>query len=209
MHDQESWDEHYAESKSNGRPKAALMSETSLLPKGTALDLGCGEGADAIWLARQGWRVTGMDLSSVALDRAAAHGQGLGIRWLHKDITTWTPDTRFDLVTANYCHPEPGHRDETYRKAAAAVAPGGTLLVLAHHPDDRLGPNGFERPADMLFAPKDITALLDERWSIDVCEARERPAGPHHDGTAIDTVVRATKCTATEVTPDRGGPRFS
>lgn len=198
MYDQQSWDEHYAGHARKGTPNAVLVAETSLLRKGTALDLGCGDGGDAVWLARQGWRVTGMDLSKLALDRAAAHSEGLDVRWLHEDITGWTPDTLFDLVTVSYCHPAPDHRDDTYRKAAAAVAPGGTLLVTAHHPDDGSGPH---RGADLVFTPDDITRLLDEQWSIEVSETRERATGPHHAGTALDTVVRATKIPATPTTP--------
>ncbi|MEV6317947.1 methyltransferase domain-containing protein [Streptomyces sp. NPDC051776] len=135
----EFWDGHYADSDRiwSGKPNTALVREISGLPPGRALDLGCGEGADAIWLAQQGWRVTATDISRVALDRAAAHASDEGvadrIAWQRADLAEAFPEGSFDLVSAHFLH-SPGDlpRERILRNAAAAVAPGGVLLVVGH-----------------------------------------------------------------------------
>ncbi|MFG2196181.1 SAM-dependent methyltransferase [Streptomyces sp. NPDC048639] len=135
----EFWDGRYAESDRiwSGEPNTALVREAAGLPPGRALDLGCGEGADAIWLAQQGWRVTATDISRVALDRAAAHASEEGvadrIAWQRVDLAESFPDGLFDLVSAHFLH-SPGDlpRERILGKAASAVAPGGVLLVVGH-----------------------------------------------------------------------------
>jgi SAM-dependent methyltransferase/MFS family permease len=133
------WDARYSESERiwSGDPNTVLVRETSDLPPGTALDLGSGEGADAVWLARRGWRVTAVDISRVALERGARHaadaGVGDRIDWQHHDLSVSFPKGEFDLVSAHFLHsPREMPRDEILRAAAAAVAPGGTLLIVGH-----------------------------------------------------------------------------
>ena len=123
----------------SGRPNAALVDAVADLVPGTALDLGCGEGGDVLHLARLGWRVTGVDVSDTAIARAAAHAAQAGLaertRFERLDLGPEFPEGTFDLVCAQYLHsPEevPGRRDGVLRRAAAAVAPGGLLLVVGH-----------------------------------------------------------------------------
>jgi SAM-dependent methyltransferase len=121
----------------SGNPNVALVREVEELAPGRALDLGCGEGADAIWLAERGWRVTAVDISSVALERAAEHAadrqvaERIGFRRL--DLAVEFPDGSYDLVSAQFLHTR-GElpREEVLRRAAATVAPGGVLLIEGH-----------------------------------------------------------------------------
>ncbi|MEU8803459.1 MFS transporter [Spirillospora sp. NPDC048819] len=137
---EEFWDARYAEHDHlwSGEPNTVLVEEITGLEPGTALDLGCGEGADAIWLARRGWRVTAADISRVALERAARHAEAAGVAdrvdWRRHDLGASFPEGAYDLVSAQFLHsPEEGMpREEILRAAAAAVAPGGTLLIVGH-----------------------------------------------------------------------------
>ncbi|MFB4273225.1 FAD-dependent oxidoreductase [Nonomuraea sp. GTA35] len=137
--DEEFWDGRYRQSEKiwSGEPNAALVREVSDLPPGTALDLGSGEGGDAIWLARKGWRVTAADISGVALRRAARHAEEAGVAkqidWQRHDLAQSFPEGAYDLVTACYLHSSKDMpREQILRRAAAAVAPGGVLLVAGH-----------------------------------------------------------------------------
>jgi SAM-dependent methyltransferase len=202
---QEFWDERYrsADRLWSGQPNAQLVAQTADLPAGDALDAGCGEGADAIWLASRGWTVTAVDVSAVALDRAARHAAATDdqvparITWQREDLLSWEPaPERFDLVTAHFMHlPEPDLR-AMHRRLAAAVRPGGTLLVVGHHPDDvhaNLRPGG---PGHMFPSATDVAAVLEaDSWEIFVAGAIEREA-TDLDGrpaTAKDTVLRAVR----------------
>jgi SAM-dependent methyltransferase len=136
---QDFWEQFYGERDQvwSGRPNAVLVEEIEGMAPGTALDLGCGEGADAIWLAERGWLVTGSDISQAALDRAAGHAETAGvahrIAWERHDFSESIPTGPFDLVSAHFLHsPVDDPRDAALRKAADAVAPGGTLLIVSH-----------------------------------------------------------------------------
>ncbi|UYG16587.1 class I SAM-dependent methyltransferase [Brachybacterium huguangmaarense] len=116
-----------------------LVSEVDGLEPGTALDLGCADGADAIWLAAHGWEVTAVDVAAPALDRARDHAvrRGLAdrIRWTRCDLAADFPSGAFDLVSAQFLHSPvalPGERERILRRSARAVAPGGHLLVVSH-----------------------------------------------------------------------------
>ncbi|MEV7177534.1 FAD-dependent oxidoreductase [Kitasatospora sp. NPDC093679] len=133
------WDTRYGERERiwSGRPNGALVREVSGERPGRALDLGCGEGADAVWLAAQGWRVTAVDISEVALGRAAEHAREAGladlIEFRRADLAAAFPEGSWDLVCAQYLHSDVElPRDAILRRAAEAVAPGGTLLVVGH-----------------------------------------------------------------------------
>lgn len=139
--DRERWDARYRERSSlwSGKPNATLIAETGGLRPGTALEVAAGEGADAIWLSQQGWTVTGVDFSPVGLERAAAHAReaGVQITWLCEDVLEWQPPRRaYDLVTVHFLHLPQPQRRQVYGALAAAVAVGGSLLVVAHHPSD-------------------------------------------------------------------------
>ena len=117
-------------------PNPYLAREISGLVPGTALDAGCGAGAEAIWLASHGWQVTAADISSEALARAAERAAAAGgwpsaCEWVEADLSVWEPGTRFDLVTTHYAHPAMPQL-EFYDRIAGWVAPGGTLLIVGH-----------------------------------------------------------------------------
>jgi len=194
------WDRRYADSEQlwSAEPNGALVAEAGGLTPGRALDVGCGEGADAIWLASCGWDVTAIEVSGVALERAAQHARdaGLTVRWVHAGLAEagLTPAS-FDLVSAQYpaLLRTPGAAAE--RALLAAVAPGGVLL-LVHHAgmDTHQGhDNGFD-PADYVW-PSMVAALLDDDWVVERDEQRPRiaphgGAGAHH---AEDLVLRARR----------------
>jgi len=193
------WDERYASAEQvwSGRPNGALVAEVAGLRPGRALDVGCGEGADVVWLAQQGWDVTGLDVSQVALDRAAMHARqaGASVRWVHADLVqAQLPAGAFDLVSAQYPALLRTPGDDAERALLAAVAPGGTLLVV-HHADidpEEAKARGFD-PADYV-GPADVAALLDDGWRVEVDEKRSRDitggAGAHH---THDLVLRARR----------------
>ena len=135
------WDEMYRSRPRvwSGRPNPQLVAEAAALEPGTALDLGCGEGADALWLAEQGWTVTAVDVSAVALERAEQHAAGSAagnrITWLQRDLDAWAPEEQFDLVSAQFLHSTEAPWQRPHRVAADAVSTGGTLLIVGHHPE--------------------------------------------------------------------------
>jgi SAM-dependent methyltransferase len=140
----EFWDDRYgsADQLWSGQPNSQLVAQLAGLPPGDALDVGSGEGADAIWLASQGWTVTAADISAVALERAAGHAARCGaeiagrISWQQADLLSWDPgDQRYDLVSALFMYLPEAAIESLHRRLAAAVRPGGTLLIVLHHPD--------------------------------------------------------------------------
>jgi len=200
--DQAFWDGRYREADAvwSDNPNPVLVAETADLPPGTALDVGSGEGADAIWLARRGWRVTALDISPVALERAAAHAAAAGvgdrITWRQANLTTDEPvGTGFDLVTAQFMHLPGDERRSLHRRLAAAVAPGGTLLVVAHDLSDM---EVIPRPQvpDLYFTASDVAAeLVAADWTVLIEEGRPRPA-QHPDGHTVtinDAVLMARR----------------
>ncbi|MCX5378429.1 bifunctional 2-polyprenyl-6-hydroxyphenol methylase/3-demethylubiquinol 3-O-methyltransferase UbiG [Streptomyces sp. NBC_00091] len=159
---EEFWDARYRESNRiwSGRANEVLVREVSDLAPGRALDLGCGEGADAVWLARRGWHVTGTDISRVALERAAEHAADAGLAdrvdWQRHDLAESFPDGEFDLVCACFLHSYGDFpRERILRTAAGAVAPGGILLIAGHAGGPSWDPDkhaeiGFPTPEQVL-----------------------------------------------------------
>lgn len=193
------WDERYANTEQvwSGQPNASLVTEVAPLAPGRALDVGCGEGADAVWLAQRGWDVTALDVSQVALQRAGSHAAqaGASVRWVHAGLVeARLPVDSFDLVSAQYpaLLRSPDHEAE--RALMAAVAPGGMLLVVHHAEVDveQSKAHGFD-PADYV-GPLQVVALLGDDWLFDVDERRPRDvssgAGAHH---THDVVLRARR----------------
>ncbi len=203
--DQAFWDERYSSVHSlwSGNPNPHLVTEAGGLTAGAALDVGAGEGADAIWLARRGWQVTAIDISGVALDRAAAHAAAAGdaiaerIRWLRADVLQWQPPERaFDLVNAQYMHLPPGDRRVVYARLAAAVADHGTLLIVGHHPSDLATTMARPNLPELLFTGEDLAAGLGgDGWEIVTNMAAPRVAtDPEGRQVTIhDTVFRARR----------------
>lgn len=197
------WEERYRGHTTAGgrRPNPQLVAEAADLAPGTALDAGCGEGADAIWLASHGWQVTAVDIATAALRHAREHAETLGadvsgrIDWVSADLTSWTPtEEHYDLVSTHYVHLA-ASRDALFRRLAAAVAPGGTLLIVGHHPSNRTTGSHAAAP-EVHFTAEEIAAGLDpDRWEIAVAEARTRTATGHdgHEITLRDAVLRARR----------------
>jgi len=203
--DERFWDERYGQADAiwSGNPNPQLVAEAGDLPVGTALDVGCGEGADAIWLARRGWQVTAVDISQVALDRAATHAEAAGvadrIAWLHADLTDGTsPGAGFDLVSAHFLHLPSAQRVPLYRRLASAVGPGGTFLVVGHHHSDLTTTIGRPHWPDMFFTAAQLAADLDGGpWTVLVDEQRPRTA-VDPDGREItihDAILKARRTT--------------
>lgn len=185
-----SWDARYADQPMwSGDPNWALVSLVADDQPGRALDIGCGEGADAVWLASRGWEVVGLDPSEVALDRAraAADAAGVDVRWMPAtlDEAVRSGDLvpgGFDLVTASYAVLPLA--EDPLRQLTDLVAPGGTLLVV-HHVDvdrERALAHGFD--PDTLLQPADVAAGLGPGWEVVLDERRARRisggAGQHH-----------------------------
>ncbi len=202
--DEDSWNERYRSSPHlwSGNPNPQLVAEVAGLTPGRALDVGCGEGADAIWLARHGWDVMATDISSVALERAARHAAdsdaaiSARIEWKQVDLLVRAPaPDSFDLVSAQFMQLPPGPRARLFSSLAASVRVGGSLLVVGHHPSDLA--TGVRRPRrpDRFSTADDIAGLLDASWSVVVHEARPRPAAtPDGDpATVHDAVLLATR----------------
>ena len=201
-YDQTYWDTFYNERPSvwSGQPNPQLVTEVADLTPGSALDVGSGEGADAIWLARRGWTVTAVDISQVALTRGAANAaaddeSAARITWDRHDLLQWAPpEASFDLISAQFMHLPKEEREALFTRLAAAVAPGGTLLIVGHHPTDM--ESGAHRPPrlDLFYTAEEIALLLDPgKWDI-VTESRERVQ--NHDGEAItihDAVLSARR----------------
>ncbi|MGV0642609.1 class I SAM-dependent methyltransferase [Mycolicibacterium sp. XJ879] len=204
--DQNYWDERWEQvyrtrqaTADSREPNPQLRAEVSALKPGRALDAGCGNGSDAMWLATQGWQVTAADFSTAALKHARrrADDANLGDRidWVHADLGSWTPPAaRFDLVTSHYLHGVP-QRTSAFRRLGNAVAPGGTLLIVGHHPDDRPD-DPAAPPLEAFFRVEELLDALDPAgWHVVVAETRVRP-GADHDGNPItrtDAVLRAQR----------------
>ena len=197
------WDERYSSRPRvwSGQPNPQLLAEAAGLRPGRALDLGCGEGADAIWLAARGWNVTAVDVSAVALERAAAHaresGQTGNIEWVRQDLAAWVPERQYELVSAQFLHSTLMPWQAALRLAAAAVRTGGTLLVVGHHPEG-LPPWGNHHSPGTFFTAEDVVRELGidaPEWRADVVESRRRTmTGPDGGPAEIaDAVLRATR----------------
>jgi SAM-dependent methyltransferase len=198
--DSRQWDERYRgdELVWSSTPNQFLVTEVDGLPPGQAVDLACGEGRNSIWLAEQGWRVTGVDFSSAGLAKAERFAalRGVDVTWVESPVEHWTsPPGGFDLVVMLYLQlPQPA-RSAALTTAASAVAPGGTLLVVAHDIDNLNRGYGGPPSADVLYRVDDVTdaaigqglTVLRADQAIRVVDTDEGPRD------AIDSVVRASR----------------
>jgi SAM-dependent methyltransferase len=173
-----------------------LTSEIGDVEPGFALDAGCGHGSDALWLAARGWQVTAVDFSAAALAQGRSTAEAAGpdlagrIDWVEADLGTWTPEAgRYDLVASLYVHIA-GSVEEMVRRMAAAVAPGGTLLLVGHQPIDPATGDPTPAAGQVQVSLDTVTPTLDaDNWELIVAE--ERPRAAAHSG--VDAVIRARR----------------
>jgi SAM-dependent methyltransferase len=216
--DKDFWEQRWRSGRDGGPgsmgsnpPNPYLAREIGGLQPGTALDAGCGAGAEAIWLAAKGWRVTAADISSAALalaaERAATSGVCDRVDWVETDLGSWHPGRQFDLVSTHYAHPATPQL-EFYDRIAGWVAPGGTLLIVGHrdtagsathghgHAHGHGAGHGHEPPAEASVTAAAITARLDDAdWDVVTADEPQRTVGgpTGQQVTLHDVVVRATR----------------
>ncbi|HMR49145.1 MAG TPA: methyltransferase domain-containing protein [Arachnia sp.] len=195
------WEKRYTDAERvwSGKVNRALASIAASLPPGRSLDLGCGEGADAIWLALQGWDALGIDISPTAIRRASAAAAGVGpgrARFQTGDLSS-LPDDTYELVTASFLHsPVELSREDILRRAAERVAPGGHMLITSHadFPPGATVPHGHEH---RFLSPEEEVAQLAlpvEEWTILLAEKRSRtttlPDGQHAEIEDVIVLIR-------------------
>ncbi len=195
------WDARYREPDGamwSGRPNGRLVAEVAELTPGPALDVGCGEGADAIWLARHGWTVTAIDVSDVAVGRAreVAEVAGATVEWICGDaLQTPFPAGSFDLVSMQYPALPKAAGEAAVRRLLDAVRPGGVLLAVYHDLDDEhrehMKARGFD-PADYVGAD-DLRQLLGDDFTVEVHAVSPRIDPPPDTPHIADVVLRARR----------------
>jgi SAM-dependent methyltransferase len=194
----ERWDERYGTGELiwKADPNRFLVEELDRLAPGRALDLACGEGRNALWLASKGWRVTGVDFSPAGLSKARrlAAERGLEVSWVEADVVEWQPEAAwFDVVVMMYLHLPTGQRRQVLAHAVAALAPGATLLVVGHDTSNLLEGTGGPQDLEVLFSPEeiveDLPGLRIERAER-VTRAVVNETG---EATAVDALVRAVR----------------
>ncbi len=197
--DQSQWNELYASTELVWTAEANrfVVEELAGLAAGRALDLGTGEGRNAIWLAERGWQVTAVDFSAVGLAKAAAleARRGVtGVRWVEADLREYQPGpAAYDLVLLAYIHLPPDEFAALLQRAASALAPGGTLLVVGHDVDNIAHGHGGPQDARILHRAQDVVAALPG-LAIQRAEQARRPVlTGDGERTAIDSVVRAQR----------------
>jgi SAM-dependent methyltransferase len=193
------WDERYRASELvwGAAPNRWVEREVAELRPGNALDLACGEGRNAIWLARQSWRVTAVDFSAVAIGKAkqleARELEKPSIAWVVADATAFRAREAVDLALLCYLQLPAGERRAAVRHAAQALAPGGVLLVVAHDSRNLTDGTGGPQDASVLYTAADVAADLDGLGlTVEKAEEALRPV----DGAerpAIDALLRASR----------------
>lgn len=191
--DSSDWDIRYGTSElvwSKG-PNLFLPPLVEHLPSGRALDLACGEGRNAIWLAQNGWEVTAVDFSPVGIEKARRVAGDTPVEWVVGDVTTWTSENRFDLVIIFYLHLRQAEFAEMMKRASAALDVGGTLFGVGHGLRNLEDGYGGPPNAEILWSVERIKPLIADLTIIELGE-RDRYVADA-DATAIDLVVHATK----------------
>ena len=194
--DAAAWDERYSQSELvwGAPPNAVVVEQVTALPRGRALDLACGEGRNAHWLATRGWEVTGLDYSAVALDKArrvaaeAPRSVRERLDYRVADVTESDLGGEYDLVLMIYLHLAPEERLQVVNRAISALKPDGILMILGHDAVNLSQGVGGPQDIQILYTPDDLVAVLDGRLSVDVAERRFRET---EAGTAIDALVVA------------------
>jgi SAM-dependent methyltransferase len=197
---QDAWEERYDQAGRvwSGRVNHWLADVAADLAPGSALDLACGEGGDALWLARRGWQVTAVDFAAAALRRGAAQAEAAGladrVRWVQADLGAgWQPSGRFDLVTVQFLHtPSDAAREAALRSAWAATA--GTLLVVAHDPSNLTeGSGGGPPDPAVLYGPASVLAAIGVAPGDPAVVAAETRRRESESGRWVDAVVVARR----------------
>ena len=186
------WNQRFAEQPWSVVPDVSLVELVTPLKPGRAIDLGCGTGRNALWLARMGWDVVGVDASEVGIQIAQdqAEREGLTLAFVKADLHSYSPTTAsYDLVVIANMHLEPARRDRFFSRAAAAVATGGHLYLAGHHVD-ALG-HGGPPFRDRLFSEDMFRTRFDD-LSIEILERREMPSDDDgsHDVALVLWAVR-------------------
>jgi SAM-dependent methyltransferase len=197
--DADRWNERYSGTELvwTAGPNVFVAREVAGLSPGRALDLACGEGRNAVWLAEQGWDATGVDFAEAGLakGRAMADERGVEVTWACADVTSWEPaGASFDLVVVAYLQLAEGPRRRAMAVAAGALAPGGTLLVVAHDSANLTGGTGGPPDPAVLYRPDDVLADLEGAGFDVVVERAEtvERAVAGVDRPALDCLVRVT-----------------
>lgn len=196
--DGQAWDERYRGSDLvwGAGPNRFLVEQVADLTPGTALDVACGEGRNAIWLAEQGWLMVGVDFSSVGLDKARrlAGERGVTVDWVQGDLTTWEPPDLCDLVVVMYLHLPAHVRHHVFARMAGSVAPGGAMLVVGHDLSNLTEGHGGPQNPLVLYGPDDVVGDVDGILAIERAERVHRSVStPEGEATAIDVLVRARR----------------
>jgi SAM-dependent methyltransferase len=198
--DSQAWDSRYADPELlwTAEPSRFLVQEAGGLRAGRALDLACGEGRNAVWLAQHGWRVTGVDFSKVGLKKARrlAASRDVSAEWAALDLLEYRPErAAFDLVAICYLQVPAAQRRQIIQTAAGALASGGTFLLVGH---DASNPeHGYGGPQDpaILYTPGEVTAdLAGTGLEIERAETVQRPVStPDGERISLDVLVRARR----------------
>lgn len=189
------WDARYAgdELVWSAGPNQFLARELSDLEPGTGLDVACGEGRNALWLAERGWRMIGVDFSAVAIDkaRAIAARRHLDVSFEVADARAWRCPVSVDLAIVFYLQQPWSMMESAIANTAAAVEPGGTILIVGHDLENLTRGHGGPSSADVLYTPDQIAGLLA---GFDVVRAERVDRHVASAGaTAIDNLVRAVR----------------
>ena len=203
--DANEWDQRYAATELvwSAGPNRFVAEEVAGLPVGTAVDLGAGEGRNAVHLAGLGWRVTAVDFSQVALDKGRTVAGDLPIAWVCADATTWVAPEPVDLVLEAYLHVAPTERRRTTANAFGSLRVGGTFLLVGHDTTNLTEGTGGPQDPDVLMTAEDILGDLDAVGaSYDVVKAGRvarplsEPGHQHHEAEeriAWDCLVRVVR----------------
>lgn len=194
--DASDWDERYSHSELvwGAPPNAVVVEQVTALNRGRALDLACGEGRNALWLATRGWEVTGLDYSAVAIDKArrvaaeAPRSVRERLDYRVADVTESDFGTEYDLALVIYLHLPPAERRKVVNRAISALKPDGILMILGHDAVNLSQGVGGPQDPEILFTPEDLATELNGRVAIDLAERRFRETDA---GTAIDALVVA------------------
>ena len=195
--DAEDWDERYSGRALvwTDRPNEFLVEFAEGLAPGRALDLAGGEGRSSVWLAERGWDATCVDFSRVGLAKAAelAAQRGVTVTTVEADATSWRCEDPFDLVVVLYLQlPQPA-RGRALEAAVASVAPGGTLVVVAHDVENVAGGHGGPQDPSVCYRPEDVTSVLDDLEVVEAGRRSRAVSTPDGNAEAIDTVVVARR----------------
>ena len=198
--DSEDWNQRYegGELLWTAQPNRFLVEEVADMAPGRALDVGCGEGRNAVWLAKQGWSVTGVDFSDVGLDKARrlAESEEVSVEWVLADLRTYQPETdAYDLVVVLYLHLPAPERRTVHAAAVRSLRPGGSLVVVGH--DLTNLSDGYGGPQDpaILFTPDDVVEDLPTLSILKATRVTRTVSTDAGERTAVDALVRAVRPT--------------